>query len=472
MRIGDHYADELTTALRKRYPDRVRPVGFYPLPSQRVEPGRFAAEYQPRRTARARTRLIYIHVPFCAQRCDFCRFYPGHYVDDAASRYVGTALAQLRLWEDLVGGDRAAGPVEAVFVGGGSPSVLSADQLHDLLTGIRGIMPFVDLPEITVEWYPRDATEEKLAAVRAAGCTRISLGVQTWNADVSAAMGGHHTAEQADAALGMARGAGLRNVNVDLMANIPGQRLDQHLEDVARALVWQPAMISFNALEVAAGTPLAAKAAKTLFTESDEDKRNWLEATRRALFDHGYAHQRVRNFHRPEGLHHYNRRSAGVSFDIVPVGPGAYGYVGGSAVMNELDLRAWTARVEAGGLPVVGRSTPSPEEDRRAFGVSSFLELQFDVDDYRAEFGSDPVVDFPFLAELLDMGALASLGSLLRLRTEAAPFGDDVCGEFHSPAQRALFDRHLSVGRSREASQYFPLTTARPRRAVDGTQIR
>jgi hypothetical protein len=118
--------------------------------------------------------------------------------------------------------------------------------------------------------------------------------------------------------------------------------------------------------------------------------------------------------------------------------------------------------VEDGGPAVVGVAKPTNAEARRAFCVSSLLELQLDLDEYRAQFATDPYEDFPFLDELLRLGAFASMGSMLRLTGAAELFADDVCTEFYSPVQRELFGRHLTIGRSKRANQYFPLPVPSP----------
>jgi oxygen-independent coproporphyrinogen-3 oxidase len=333
---------------------------------------------------------------------------------------------------------------------------LSPDQLTRLLRGMRDILPFVARPEVTIEWYPREADTEKLAAAQAAGCTRISLGAQSWDAAAAAAMGAHHSGDEIDTALSTIREIGFDNVNIDLMANTPGQSLETHLADIDRAVAWSPTMISLNALEVAHGTPLAARA-QTTFEESDAGKRRWLRTAREKLFEHGFRHQRVRNLHRPGGLHRYNRVSTGVAFDILPVGPGGYGFVGGWAVMNAIALGDWVRAVEEGRSAVVGIAEPTDAEARRGYCVSSLLELQIDLDEYRAQFATDPREDFPFLDELVRLGAFASMGSMLRLTDAAVLFADDICTEFYSPVQHELFGRHLTIGRSKRANQYFPL---------------
>ena len=448
---------DLTGRLRDRYPSRSRPVGFYPLPTTRVAPGAFASRYRPVPTPGPRRGLLYVHVPFCRQRCAFCRFYPGPYRDGSADTYTETVLAEAAAWGALRAADPLAAPIEAVFLGGGSPSALSIEQLTRVVRSLRDSFPFVDPTEITLEWYPKDADPEKFAAAAALGVSRVSFGIQTWNPVTAKGMGTWHTADQADLVLATAVAAGFTNFNIDLMLNVPEQSLDDALRDVERALSWQPSMISLNPLEVTEGTPLAMRARRTGFRERDDEKQAWLHEARQPLLAAGYRHQRARNFALPGRHHRYNRATVGIDYDIVPIGPGAYGFVGGWALINALTPDAWAAAVGGAGISVHGLEAPSNDELRRSFAVTSMLELFEDTVAYQRQFGNALADDFPFVGELLDMGAMKARDGKLWLVEEAAIFSDDVGTEFSSSTQGALFARHLKVGRTRTASQYFPV---------------
>jgi oxygen-independent coproporphyrinogen-3 oxidase len=396
---------------------------------------------------------VYVHVPFCQQRCGFCRFYPGPHTGGRADAFVDVALREIELWASVRSADPDAAPVEAVFVGGGSPSSLSVDQLTHLLRRILTTFTTVREPEVTVEWYPRDTSAEKLAGARSAGMTRISVGAQSWNERTLRSLGSHHGAEDVDGVLLAAAEAGIGNVNVDLMANVPGQELDEHLLDVDRAIAAGATMVSVNLLELAAGSPLARLDGGEA---PDDVKRSWLAASSELLRDGSYQPQRVRNFFRDGGLHLYNRASAGIAFDIVPIGPGAYGFVGGWPVINTTSFDEWQRRLGDKWDGVAGYAAPTDDEMRRAFVVNSLLELRLDGAAYRAAFGSDLLADFPIVAELLADGVLAGIGDVLELSPEACEFGDDISVEVFSDFQRQAFDLHLAVGRRRGRSQYFP----------------
>lgn len=450
--------DDLRALLLDRYPARTPPIGFYPLPEWEVAPGRFTATWRCQPTARPRVGLVYVHVPFCRQRCAFCRFYPGPHGDDRAASFVDTARRELDWWAAARAATPDAGPVAAVFVGGGTPSSLRADQLGQLLGHLRQAFDVRPAAEVTVEWYPKDADADKLAAGLAAGMTRVSSGVQSWEPATLRGLGAHHDGADVDAVLRTCAEAGVANLNIDLMANAPGQSLAQHLADVDRAVTAGAAMVSVNMLELADGSPLAAHGATD---PPAGEKRRWLAAAAARLGADGFEHQRVRNFHRHGRLHRYNRASTGIAFDIVPIGPGAYGFVGGWPVINAISFQDWQARVHGGGPAVVGCAEPSDDERRRAFVVNSLLELAVDPARYRDQFDTELFDDFPVLATLATAGVFVERDGELRLDGVAAEFGDDIAAEVFSAFQRRTFSRHLHVGRRADRSQYFPTVRSR-----------
>ncbi len=464
--------------LHRRFPERARPVGFYPLPTTRpdvpFDPAwigqDWIGQHRIGQDQPPGSRLLYVHVPFCNQRCHYCRFYPGPNSGGIEERFIRAAAEQLGWW---AAADKRQAAVAAIFMGGGSPSALSAAGMRALFGAIRDAFDLA-APEITMEWYPADADDEKLDTALELGVTRFSIGAQSWNPATLASLGCHHAGEQVDDLIGRLSARGVTNYNIDLMCNAAGQVIGDHLDDIRRAAACGAAMISTNILELASGTPYSA----TGGTEADgAEKREWLRLIGDALYGLGYANQRVRNFYRDGMLHKYNRLCAGLDFDILPVGPGAYGYVAGMPVVCEPERRLWEQRAAGGAIAGYGRS--SGAELRRSFVVNSLLELSIDAQAYTRRFLADPFSEHPVLAELRDQGILREQGSpaglhgqgtppergsLWRLTRPGMEFADDISVAVYSDIQRGLFARHLSTGRSKQETQYFPVPARIPDR--------
>lgn len=436
-------------SLQMMFPNRARPVGFYPLPTTRIDMP-FDPTWVGHTANPGRHTLLYVHVPFCNQRCHYCRFYPGPNSLGVEERFIAGALAQLAWWSSVLG-DRATA-VSAAFIGGGSPSALSSAGVSELLGAIRRTLGVEPTAEITMEWYPKDSDEHKLDAAIESGVTRFSVGAQSWNPKVLGALGCHHDPGHVDRLLTMLGERGVDNVNVDLMCNVPGQNLDEHLADIQHAATAGAAMISTNILELASGTPYSATGR---LEAGSADKRAWLSEICRTLRRLGYVNQRARNFYRDGRLHRYNRLCAGLAFDIVPIGPGAYGYIDGIPVISEPDRTAWHRRAATGAI--AGYSRTSDTERRRAFVINCLLELGLDADGYARLFHANPFDDFAILADLRERGVLKEDRSGWTLSQPGVEYADDISVSIYSQAQRELFARHLQTGRSKQESQYLPV---------------
>lgn len=442
--------DETYEWLEGRFPTRARPVGFYPLPDTKAEVS-FDPAWIGQASAAARN-LLYIHVPFCNQRCGYCRFYPGPASRGIEEQFLGGAISQLQWWAQTL--DSSKSPeIHAVFFGGGSPSALTAPALRTLMDAIRSHFDVRADCEITMEWYPADSSPGKIQAAWEMGVSRISIGAQSWNPNTLKALGCHHTPDSIDQLLGVLDSQEIGNVNIDLMSNVPGQTLDDHLADIQRASDRGAAMVSTNILESAAGTPFSVLGGEE---DSDPMKRLWLRQISRRLRELGFTAQRTRNFYRNgRRLHQYNRSCTGLDFNIVPIGPGAYGYVAGMPVISNPDRNGWLETCRNGAIS--GYSRASEAEKRRAFIANSLLELTLHAGAYADQFNANAFEDFPVLAELTKQSLLLPDGDIWRLSHAAIEFADDIIVSVFSTAQRELFDRHLQIGRSRTASQYFPV---------------
>ncbi len=161
---------------------------------------------------------LYVHIPFCPQRCPYCAFtiLTGH--TDLYDRYVEAVCTELRSWQSLAG----KGPLQTVFFGGGTPSLLDPAQVQQILDTAAVTLGIAPHAEITLEANPTTADAQKFIAFRARGINRLSLGVQSFNDADLKTLGRWHSAAEAEAAYAMARRAGFTNVSMDVIFSIPG----------------------------------------------------------------------------------------------------------------------------------------------------------------------------------------------------------------------------------------------------------
>jgi len=300
---------------------------------------------------------IYIHVPFCAARCGYCDF--NTYTAKELGVGTGTAAWQEALCAEL---DLAAGmlgtvTVDTVFVGGGTPSLLGAEQLVAILDAVRARFELAGDAEVTSEANPESTSADFFAAIRAAGYTRVSLGMQSIAPHVLAVLDRAHTPGRAVAAAGEALAAGFEHVNVDLMYGVPGETDRDVLDSVAAVLAAGVDHVSAYALVAEEGTALARRVRrKEVEMPGDDALARRYRLIDESLSAAGLQWYEVSNWSRPGGQcrHNLGYWSGGQWWGA---GPGAHGFIGDVRWWNVKHPDAYAQRVSAGDNAIDGFET-------------------------------------------------------------------------------------------------------------------
>ena len=211
---------------------------------------------------------VYIHIPMCARRCTYCDFYSTVGIAQA-DRYLDAVLAEARLRRHELDDD--VSHISTIYIGGGTPSQLSAMQLGHLVQGLRETLPLAGVEEFTMEVNPDDVNESYIEQLVRLGVNRISMGVQSFIDSELRAVGRHHTAQQAEQAVVTIRRAGITNVSIDLIYGLPGQTMDSWRLSVQKAIGLHPQHISAYALSYEPGTVLWLQCERGEVQEADED---------------------------------------------------------------------------------------------------------------------------------------------------------------------------------------------------------
>ena len=286
---------------------------------------------------------LYVHIPFCAAKCAYCDFasYPGRKTD--WGRYFGALTDEIRLWSGMTDCGRLSDryKVISLFVGGGTPTLVDAERIEEAIDACRGIAPFDDGIEITVEGNPGTLTPDKLAVYRRAGVNRLSLGAQSFDEGLLKSLGRIHTSGQIGEAVAMARAAGFGNINLDLMYALPGQTMDQWRAALDAAVALGVEHISAYSLIVEEGTPMAARVASGAALLPDDDGVNAMQRAAIArLAGAGYDRYEISNYARPgyacrHNLVYWNRG------EYLGLGCAAHSLVGGCRFHNPESLDAY-----------------------------------------------------------------------------------------------------------------------------------
>jgi oxygen-independent coproporphyrinogen-3 oxidase len=303
---------------------------------------------------------IYLHVPFCASRCGYCDFntYLGSELGGGAlqATYTDAAIAELRLARTVLAD---APPVDTVFLGGGTPTLLPAADLVRMLDVVRAEFGLAPGAEITTEANPDSVDERYLAVLREGGFTRVSFGMQSAVSSVLRVLDRTHTAGRPQQAAKEAFAAGFEQVSLDLIYGTPGERDEDWRASLDAALAAGPTHVSAYALIVESGTRLGRQVASGLLPTPDDD----VLADRYLLADAaltGLGWYEVSNWGTPCRHNLGYWRGA----DWWGIGPGAHSHVGGVRWWNVKHPRAYADRIGAGHSPGAGRELLTVEQRR------------------------------------------------------------------------------------------------------------
>src|SRR5687768_4218698 len=320
---------------------------------------------------------LYVHVPFCATRCGYCDFntYTSDELGPGANRseYAGTAVSELRRAARTLGPDLPT--VSTVFVGGGTPTLLPADDLAAVLAAVRELFPVADDVEVTTEANPESVGPASLARLREAGFTRISLGMQSAAEHVLAVLDRVHTPGRAVEAAHEARAAGFDHVNLDLIYGAPGES-DADWQTSLDAVLAAPVdHVSAYALIVEHGTRLARRIARGELPMPDDDVlADRYEQADTTLRAHGFDWYEVSNWATTPAARCRHNELYWANANWWGVGPGAHSHVGGVRWWNVKHPAAYADRLLRGESPAADREVLT-ETDRALETVMLGLRL-------------------------------------------------------------------------------------------------
>ncbi len=280
---------------------------------------------------------LYIHYPWCVQKCPYCDFnshalkkasLQSEYVDEKQrdSLYIKALIQDLESELPTVWGRT----IQSIFIGGGTPSLITPEALQSLLSQIRARIPVSPLAEVTMEANPGAVDQYKFAEFHSAGINRLSIGVQTFNDQLLTKIGRIHNAQQARQAIECAQNVGFDNINLDLMYALPEQSIKSALSDVQEAIHFNPTHISHYQLTIEANTTFAQQPPKL----PDDDHSYAMQLQAQALLARaGFEHYEISAYARSgkQCQHNLNYWQFG---DYLGIGAGAHGKISNAAKQN------------------------------------------------------------------------------------------------------------------------------------------
>ena len=301
---------------------------------------------------------LYIHIPFCLSKCPYCDFYSSTSLSalplflDALSREMEMYRGRFRLFDTL-------------YVGGGTPSLLSPQQLESILIRIRDTFDVLPNSEITVETNPADLNQPYLESMRETGVNRINIGVQSFDDEMLRFLGRRHSAKQAVSAIEASRNARFYNMGLDLIYGVPGQTINSWLDTLMQAVAFSPEHLSCYQLAVESKTPLGKRYRIGEFTIPGEDLQyEFFMKTSQVLEEAGYIHYEVSNFSKGEAHASRHNQKYWDHSPYLGLGPGAHSFQNNRRWWNHRSVDQYITAINAGHHPVEETETLTVEQLR------------------------------------------------------------------------------------------------------------
>lgn len=288
---------------------------------------------------------IYVHIPFCIRKCNYCAFVSGPSTAELRDAYIDSLVAEIGLRADK------AVSADTVFIGGGTPSLLASPQLERILMAIRDSFDLSEEAEITLEANPATLDREKLCGYRSIGVNRLSMGVQSMDDGELLRLGRIHRSEDVMREFELARSAGFDNINLDLIFAIPGTSAEDAQRSLKRVIALEPEHISYYSLQLEEGTKFYRDFQEGRLREvPDEVDREMYHGGCELLRESGYLHYEISNFAKAGRESRHNSKYWSMA-DYYGFGLSASSFAAGTRYMNSDDMNGYMRMVAAGTLP-------------------------------------------------------------------------------------------------------------------------
>ena len=384
---------------------------------------------------------VYLHIPFCRKRCHFCYF--RVYTDKDSSEIRAYLDAALREMEMLIRlpfvGERHP---EFVYFGGGTPSYLSVEQLRYLTGRMKELLPWDQVQEVTFECEPGTLTDQKLAALREIGVTRLSLGIENFSDHILEINGRAHRSKEVHRAYAYARSVGFPQINVDLIAGMVEETEENWRNCVEQTVALAPDSVTIYQMEVPYNTTIyqqmKSEGRLNAPVADWEIKRGWVKYAFAALEQAGYTvasgYTAVKDAKQTKFIY---RDRLWEGADLMGLGVASFSHVGGTHFQNEHDFDPYVQKLQGGELPIRRALTPTAEERLIRELVLQLKLGRVSRAYFQNKFGVDIAPRFAeAIQTLADGGFMAVQGDSVKLNRDGLLQVDRLIREFFLPEHR------------------------------------
>jgi oxygen-independent coproporphyrinogen-3 oxidase len=299
---------------------------------------------------------LYIHIPFCLSKCGYCSFYSIKSVN-LIPKYIAALKKEIKYYRNVFLS------FDTIYIGGGTPSLLSIGQIDDILTTVNKYYKIDRQSEITMEVNPGDVSLEYFQALRKSGINRLNIGVQSFDDKILQLLGRRHSSKEAIAAIEAARAAGFYNLGIDLIYGVHGLSIKLWKDTLQKAVSLRPEHISCYQLSLCESTPLYKKYYSEGWMLPDENTELKLFlATAEELEDAGYIHYEVSNFARKDKFKSWHNQKYWQHMPYLGLGPAAHSFLNNKRWWNKAAVKTYLKEIAAGKMPMEGSETLSAKQ--------------------------------------------------------------------------------------------------------------
>lgn len=376
---------------------------------------------------------VYVHIPFCVAKCNYCAFNSYAGLEHLYLDYVEALQREIRQCSR----DKSSVRARSVYLGGGTPSVLSTDTLGAILNGCLDSFDPIPGAEISVEANPGTVGATYLSDLRAQGVNRLSLGAQSFDDSILRVLGRIHTSADVQQGYESARDAGFQNVNLDLIYGLPTQTLEGWQDDLAEAIELKPEHLSLYCLTVEEGTPLAKSISRGELPSPDPDLAAEMYAhAQEGLAEAEYVHYEISNW-AVAGRECQHNITYWRSLPYLGFGAGAHSFDGEARYCNIASPEEYVQRILGGQEAIAGRDEIDDAlemSDTMLMGLRMCQGVSFS--DFEDRFGSSPMEVYgDQIRDLIGLGLLDANASGVRLTARGRLLGNEVFERFLPPVE-------------------------------------
>ncbi|MFZ2397263.1 MAG: radical SAM family heme chaperone HemW [Smithella sp.] len=347
---------------------------------------------------------LYIHIPFCLSKCGYCSFYSIKSIH-LIPEYIAALKKEIKYYRNVFSS------FDTIYIGGGTPSLLSVQQIDDILTTVNKYYKIDRRAEITIEVNPGDVSLEYLQALRKSGINRLNIGVQSFDDKILQLLGRRHSAREAIAAIEAARAAGFDNLGIDLIYGVHGLSIKSWKNTLQKAVSFKPEHISCYQLSLDDETSLFKKYSLNEWHFPDENTELKLFLTTAdELENAGYIHYEVSNFARLDKFKSRHNHKYWQHTSYLGLGPAAHSFLNNKRWWNTSAVKTYLNKIAQGKMPVEDMETLSTEQlQLEALFLGLRTKAGIDLKHYKTKYGADLLKDKKTIIDALIENKLVEL---------------------------------------------------------------